>query len=146
VGLATLKQLSTDFTVLAEVNYQYFFAHTYSFTRYQFGAETRGNGALAYRAYGKRGVRLDLVAELVGLHLQRDRENAEVGGMSELRASGGDVLYGSLGMRAYLGRLALGLGLKRAMVKHLNEESEQQGSEGLESFRLAFAVSAAAQF
>jgi hypothetical protein len=145
-GLATLKQLSTDFTLLAEVNYQYFFAHTYSFTRYQFGAETRGNGALAYRAYGKRGVRFDLVAELVGLHLQRDRENSEAVGMEALRASGGDVLYGSLGLRAYLGRLALGLGVKRPVLKRLNEESDQQGSEGLENFRLAFAASATAQF
>jgi len=32
------------------------------------------------------------------------------------------------------------------MLKWLNEESNQQGSEGLENFRLAFAVSATAQF
>ena len=51
VGLATLKQLSTDFTALAELNYQYFMAHRYSFARYQFGAETRANGAVVYRAY-----------------------------------------------------------------------------------------------
>ena len=146
VGLATLKQLSTDFTFLAEVNYQYFLAHTYSYARYQFGAETRANGALAYRAYGKRGVRFDLVAELVGLLLQRDREDADGAGLAALQASGGDILYGSLGVRAYIGRLALGLGVKRAVLKRLNEESRQQGSEGLEKFRLAFAVSATAQF
>jgi hypothetical protein len=148
-GLATLKQLSTDFTLLAEINYLYFFTHTYSFTRYQFGVETRANGAVAYRLYGKRGARLDLVAELVGLHLQRDREDPDRNGPAALagvRATGGDIFYGSLAMRAYLGRLALGLGVKRAVLKRLNEESEQQGSEGLENFRLAFAVSATAQF
>jgi hypothetical protein len=149
VGLAALKQVSTDFTVLAELNYQYFFPHTYSFTRYQFGAETRANGAVVYRVYGKSGVRFDLVAELVGLHLQRDRENSDPnqpGALVRLQASGGNILYGCLGVRAFLGRLALGVGVKRAALKWLNEESEQQGSEGLEHFRLAFAVSATAQF
>jgi hypothetical protein len=147
VGLAVLKQLSTDFTLLAEINYQYFFPHTYSFTRYQFGAETRANASVAYRAYGKRGLRLDLVAELVGLDLKRDRERGDSGDtLVELQASGGDILYGSLGLRAYVGRLAFAVGVKRAVAKRLNEESEQQGAEGLENFRLAFAVSTTAQF
>ena len=148
LGLAVLKQLSTDFTGLAEINYQYFFAHDYSFTRYQFGAETRVNAALVYRAYAKRRVRLDLVAELVGLNLQRDREDEDLAGpgaMTSLRASGGNILYGSLGLRAYFGRIALGLGVKRAVWKRLNEASEQQGSEGLENFRLSFAVSGTVQ-
>jgi hypothetical protein len=149
IGLATLKQVSTDFTVLAEVNYQYFRAHRYSFTRYQFGAETRGNAALVYRAYGRSGLRLDLVAEVVDLYLQRDREESNLAGpaaMTALSASGGNVLYGSLAVRAYIGRIAVGLGLKRALLRHLNEGSEQQGSEGLENFRLALALSATAQF
>ena len=149
MGLTALKQLSTDFTIFAEINYQYFFPHTYSFTRYLFGAETRANTAVAYRAYGKRGLRLDLVAELVGLHLKRDRESTDSNGQTalvELQASGGDILYGNLGLRAYVGRFAFGVGMKRAMLKRLNEESEQQGSEGLENFRLAFAFSATTQF
>lgn len=148
VGLAVLKQLSTDFTGLAEINYQYFFAHDYSFTRYQFGAETRVNAALVYRAYAKRRVRIDLVAELVGLSLQRDREDEDLAGpaaMTSLRASGGNILYGSLGLRAYLGRIALGLGVKRALRKRLNEGSEQQGSEGLENVRVSFALSGTVQ-
>lgn len=33
------------------------------------------------------------------------------------------------------------LGMKRAVLKDLNEQSEQQGSEGLERFRAAFTVS-----
>jgi hypothetical protein len=144
-GLATLKQLSTDFTLLAELNYQYFFTHTYSFTRYQFGGETRANAALAYRAYGRSGVRVDLVAEAVNLYIQRDQEDlTQAGEPFPLRASGGEVLYGSLGVRAYLGRIALALGIKRPLLSQLNEQSEQQGSEGLENFRLSFALSATA--
>jgi hypothetical protein len=146
VGLATLKQLATDFTLLAEVNYQYFFTHTYSFTRYQFGGETRANAALAYRAYGRSGVRLDLVVEAVNLFIQRDREDlTQASEPFALRASGGDTLYGSLGVRAYLGRIALGLGIRRPVFSHLNEKSDQQGSEGLENFRLSFALSATAK-
>jgi hypothetical protein len=148
LGLAALKQLATDFTVLAEVNYQHFFARDYSFTRYRFGAETRVNAGLVYRAYGKGRVRLDVVAEVAGLNLQRDREDEDQGGpgaMVSLRASGGNILYGSLGLRAYFGRIALGVGMKRAVLKQLNEASEQQGAEGLENLRLSFALSGTVQ-
>jgi hypothetical protein len=148
MGLATLKQLGTDFTLLAEVNYQYFFPHTYSFARYKFGGETRTNAALAYRAYGRSGVRIDLVAEAVNLYIQRDREREDATGAEDLmalQASGGNILYGSLGVRAYLGRIALALGLKRPLLTRLNEQSEQQGAEGLENFRLSFALSATTQ-
>lgn len=146
-GLAALKQLSTDFTVLAEGNYQYFFPHDYRHARYQFGAETRINAAVVYRVYGKRGVRVDGIAELGGLRLQRDREQpAGTAAMTPLSASGGDVLYGTVGVRAYIGRVAVGGGIKRALASRLHEEPEQQGSEGLERFRLALAISATAQF
>jgi hypothetical protein len=146
VGVSALKQLSTDVTLLAEINYQYFFTHDYSFTRYRFGAETRANAAVAYRAYGKRRVRVDLVAELAGLHLQRDREDEDIGGpapMTALSASGGDILYGSAGTRFYLGPVALGIGVRRALLTRLNEASAQQGSEGLERYRLSFLMSVA---
>lgn len=147
VGLATLKQIHTDFTVLAELNYQYFFPHSYSFTRYKFGGENRANVALAYRAYGRRGVRVDLVAEAVNLYIQRDRERESPSDdLVALQASGGEIFYGSLGVRAYLGRIAMGLGIKRALLVRLNDESEQQGCEGLENFRLSFALSATTQF
>lgn len=149
LGLAVLKQLSTDFTLLAEVNYQYFFAHTYSFTRYKFGSETRANTTIAYRAYAKGRLRVDLVGELVGLNLQRDREDEDRDGpgtMTALSASGGNILYGSLGMRAYVGRVAVGIGAKLPLVGLLNEKSEQQGSEGLENFRASFALSTTVQF
>ena len=147
LGLAVLKQVSENFTALAEVNHQYFFPHDYSVVRYQFGAETRVNAAAAYRAYGKGRVRLDGVAELLGLNLPRDRQDDDLGGpdsMQALPASGGKILYLSLGVRAYLGRFSVGLGVKRALLKVLNEESQQQGSEGLENFRISLSIGTSA--
>jgi hypothetical protein len=143
LGLAVLKQIFTNFTALAEVNHQRFFAHGYSFTRYRFGAETRLNAAGGYRIYAKGRVRVDGVVELVGLHLRRDCEDDGQGSLTALSASGGTILYGSLGARLYLGRVAIAFGAKRAVLESLNEASEQQGSEGLENVRVSLSVSVA---
>jgi hypothetical protein len=143
LGLAVLKQLSTNFTALGDVSYQHFFTHNYSFTRYRFGAETRLNVAGVYRIYAKGRVRLDGVVELVGLNLRRDRQEDGQGSLTALSASGGTILYGSLGARLYLGRVAIALGAKRAVLKSLNQASEQQGSEGLENLRVSMSVGVA---
>jgi hypothetical protein len=143
LGLAALNQLTPNLTLLIEVNYQHFFSHDYSFVRYQFGGETRANVATACRLYAQGRVRIDGVAELLGLDLRRDRKDEDLDGpvaMQSLTASGGRILYGSLGVRAYLGRFSVGLGVKRAVLKALNEEAEQQGSEGLESFRISLSI------
>lgn len=142
LGLSALKQLSTNFTMLTEVNHQRFFTHSYSFTRYRFGAETRLNVAGVYRLFGRGKVRLDGVAELGGLNLQRDKED-EGEGLVGLSASGGTILYGGVGARLYLGRVGVALGARRALAKSLNEASEQQGSEGLENLRAFIAISVA---
>jgi hypothetical protein len=140
-GVAVLKQLTPDLTWLAEVNYQYFFAHTYPFTRYQFGAETRVNTAAVFRVHGSGRFRLDVSGELNGLHLQRDRERNDAGVLEPRLASGGAILYAGAGVRAYYGPVTVALGAKRAAAKDLNEQAEQQGSEGLEKFRATFTVS-----
>jgi hypothetical protein len=136
-GLTVLKQVSTDFTVLGEASYQYFFEQSYAGAglRYQFGGEGRVNAALSWRAWASGSSRIDLVPEVSFLSLARDRE----GGVP-LRASGGDVLYGQLGVRAALGPISLGVSVKRALATRLNEASEQQGSEGLEAYRAAIVV------
>jgi hypothetical protein len=146
LGLAALKQVSTNFTALAEVNHQRFFTHDYSFTRYRFGAETRANTAGVYRIHAKGRVRLDGVVELVGLNLQRDQQDDGQGSLVPLSASGGTILYGSLGARLYLGRAAIALGAKRALLKSLNQDSDQQGSEGLENVRVSLSLSVAGPF
>jgi hypothetical protein len=137
VGLTFLKQVSQDLTVMGELNYQYFFDRTYSEAgyRYQFGFETRANGAVAYRTWASGAYRIDLVPEVSVLNLQRDREDGVA-----LRASGGTVVYGQLGARAILGRVSVGAGVKRAVAKRLNEAADQQGSEGLESYRAALVI------
>jgi len=139
MGLVAMKQLATDLTLLVEANYQHFFAQRYAGTgsAYGFGGETRLNGALAWRAWASGASRLDLVPELSVLNLQRDREGATAGTLAALRASGGTILYGQLGARATFGALSLGASVKRAALKGLNEAADQQGSEGLESYRAA---------
>jgi hypothetical protein len=141
VDLSVMKQLTADLTWLADASYQYFAPHTYRFTRYQFGGETRLNTAAVYRVYGAGRFRLDLSGELNGLRLQRDQQRDAAGSMQPLRASGGTILYASAGVRAYSGPVSVALGVKRAAATSLNERASQQGSEGLERFRAAFTIS-----
>jgi len=141
LGLAAAKQLSADFTWLADASYQYFFPHTYPFTRYQFGAESRVNTAVAWRAVASSGFRLDVAGEVNFLHLQRDRESVDGGPLVPLQASGGGVLYAGLGVRAYLGRFSAALAARSSFARWLNEGSDQQGSEGLEWVRVALTLS-----
>jgi hypothetical protein len=75
------------------------------------------------------------------LNLQRDTEDGVA-----LQASGGTMLYGQLGVRATLGSFSLAASVKRAIVKGLNEEDEQQGSEGLENIRAALVLGYALRF
>lgn len=138
-GVAALKQLSPRLTALADASHQRFLPHTHDFTRYQFGAETRANAAAAWRAVARPGLRLDVVGELNGIRLERDREPGAAG-LEPLRASGGGILYMGVGARAGLGRLGVALAVKRAVLTALNEASEQQGSEGLEAFRATAVV------
>ena len=58
VGVAVMKQVTDDLTWLADANYQHFFPHTYDFTRYQFGGETRLDTSVWGRVMGRvaRGV------------------------------------------------------------------------------------------
>jgi hypothetical protein len=142
IGLATMKQLAADYTLLLEVNYQHFFTQDYASAgyAYRFGGEARLNGALAWRAYRAGTTRVDLVPELSVLKLQRDRTDEGTGVLAPMQASGGTILYGALGARATFGSLTLGVIVKSAIARRLNEESQQQGSEGLERFRAALVL------
>jgi hypothetical protein len=141
-GLSVLKQLSTDLSFLGEVNHQRFLDRGYGAAgyRYQFGAETRANAALAYRLWASGTRRIDLAPELSLLNLQRDRADG-----TALDASGGTILYGQLGARVTLGAFSIGASVKRAVARRLNEAAEQQGSEGLESYRAALVLGFAVQ-
>jgi len=148
IGVSFLKQLSTDWTVLGEVNYQHFFEQAYPGPglRYQFGAETRLNGALVYRVWASGARRVDVGGELSLLNLQRDRSDEGTGSVAPMQASGGTILYGQLGARVTLGSFVIGAGLKRAVASTLNEGAEQQGSEGLEDFRASLVIAYVPRF
>jgi hypothetical protein len=141
LGLAAAKQLSADFTWLADASWQYFLPHTYPFTRYQFGAEARVNTAVAWRAIASQGFRFDLASEVNFLHIQRDAESMDGGPLEPLQASGGNILYAGLGLRAYLGRFSAALAARTSFARWLNEQAAQQGSEGLEWVRVALTLS-----
>jgi hypothetical protein len=109
---------------------------------FQFGSEVRGNLAGVYELYGNTDSflsKVDGILELNYLHLDRDRENG-VG----LEATGGDILYLSPGFRLSFPALQnanLGVLVKVPAWKNLNEQSGQQGAEGLEKFRLITTLS-----
>jgi hypothetical protein len=140
VGVSVMKQLASSLTWLAEASTQHFFPHTYAFTRYQFGGETRLNTAAVYRVYGAGRLRLDVSGELNGLQLQRDLQRDGAGAMAPLQASGGTVLYAGAGVRVSYAPFSVALGVRRAALRSLNEAADQQGSEGLERFRAAFTI------
>lgn len=142
VGVAATKLLTPHLTYLAELNFQHFLENEYVFTTYQFGAETRLNNAVAWKVFGKSDWRGDMVAEANLLNLMRDRRMGASGRMEELDASGGFIAYATAGARLYWKHASAALGLKKAFVSFLNEGEDQQGSEGLENFRLMFTLSA----
>ncbi len=141
LGVSAAKQLSPDLTWLADASYQFFLPHTYPFTRYQFGAESRINTAIAWRAVATPGFRFDVAGEVNFLNLQRDQERNGAAVMEPLQASGGTILYAGLGVRAYVGRFSAALAARTSFARWLNEGAEQQGSEGLEWVRVALTLS-----
>ncbi len=138
-GVTATKMLSGRWTCNAELSGIWFQEHAYADgNRTRFGTETRFNTALIYRAYTdpERSLRVDLALEAQYLGLGRDRSN----GVSET-ATGGDMLYLMPGVRLYWERASIALGVKRPVWTDLNEESQQQGAEGREDYRLVLSGS-----
>ncbi len=115
------------------------------FTRrddFKFGNEYRFNLAAVQELYGKPEkfiAKIDGILELNLLHISRDEQGGE-----GLRATGGTILYVTPGMRFSFPRLQnanLGIAVKIPVYKNLNEQDEQQGSEGLEKFRAILTLS-----
>jgi hypothetical protein len=115
------------------------------FTRrddFRFGNEYRFNLAGVQELYGKPEkfvARIDGILEFNLLHIARDEQ-----GRQQLRATGGTILYLTPGMRFSLPKLQnanLGIAVKIPVLKSLNEQDEQQGSEGLEKYRAIMTLS-----
>lgn len=139
-GLTATRQLSDNATAVFEVNQIRFQTYEYdSGDRVRFGTENRLNGALSYRLMTDPAskFRLDGNVELNYLSLGRDVENG-IGA----EATGGDMIYGVVGVRLYKDNMSLGLALKKPIWTDLNEEDLQQGAEGKEKYRFIATFSA----
>jgi len=138
LGISAQRQLTRNFGIVAETSYQIFTEKD----NFKFGNEWKLNTAGVYELYGKAGGFLQTIngiLELNLLNIARDTENGQ-----GARASGGTILYLSPGMRFSFPKIQnanLGILVKIPILKNLNEESEQQGSEGLEKYRLILTLS-----
>jgi hypothetical protein len=138
-GLTATKPLTERLTWVGETSYIHFLEYEYDDgNRTRFGTEYRLNSAFTYRllTLPRSKLRLDAQLEANYLWLGRDETNG-----SGERATGGHMLYLLPGIRAYWWTTSVGLGVKFPTWTKLNEESEQQGAEGKEDYRLIFTVS-----
>ena len=138
-GLTATKMLAPRWTLNGELSGTWFQSYRYDDgVRAKFGTETRLNTALVYRARTdpERAQRVDAVLELQYLGLGRD----ETDGVGEA-ATGGDIVYLMPGVRLSIDRISLAAGVKFPVWTELNEESQQQGAEGKEDYRLVFSAS-----
>lgn len=139
-GMTATRQFSDNATAVFEAGQIRFRTYEYDDgNRVRFGTETRLNAALAYKlmANPETKFRLDGNVELNYLKLGRDVENG-VGAV----ATGGEMVYGVVGVRVYKDNMSLGLALKKPIWTDLNEESQQQGAEGKEKYRFIATFSA----
>jgi hypothetical protein len=139
LGLTATKTLSSRLTAVSEISSTTFSEYEYEddFSG-KFGSELRLNGALAGRLFSdpSAATRLDLNLEANYLRLGRDQTD----GVGE-EATGGKILYSTLGLRLTRESVSLAVGWKVPVWTDLNEEDLQQGAEGKESGRLLLTLS-----
>ncbi|QOR61821.1 transporter [Sulfurovum sp. ST-21] len=139
VGLSATKWFGGDTTLVFDTSYNTFFKSSYSDGgTMKFGDEIRANSALSYKFYSnmQKKLRVDGTVEANFLHLGRDRENGV-----DQTATGGDILYTTVGLRLFYESVSATVGVKVPVWKDLNEEALQQGAEGNERTRLIFTFS-----
>ncbi|MCL4503640.1 MAG: hypothetical protein M1438_17575 [Deltaproteobacteria bacterium] len=138
VGTSIGRNFAKSFTLIGETSYEIFAERA----GFKFGNEFRANLAGVYELYGNPKAfvsKIDGFLELNYLNLARDVENGE-----GQPATGGDILYLTPGLRFSFPKLwnaNLGLAVKVPVWKNLKEAGEQQGSEGLEKFRVIATLS-----
>ena len=138
LGATATKQLSSDLTTVADLSVIRFQENDFSGEKVKYGNEDRLNLAAVYKLHTnpKTKFRADGDLELNYLSLGRD----EVDGVGEA-ATGGQMIYAVIGTRLYKESASMGLGLKLPVWTDLNEEAQQQGAEGKESYRIIFTLS-----
>ncbi len=130
-GFSASRLMLPHFTLTADTSFKTFLKHNDS----KAGNEIRYNMAGGYEIFENQDgflSRLDIIAEANVLHLTKDQgEDGETD-----HDSGGSILYLSPGFRASIGKhISLGALFKMPTWQDLNNEHDQQGSEGLEDFR-----------
>ncbi len=134
LGTSLTKLWADRWTGVLDVSTIRFREHTYADGhRTRFGNEWHLNLALARRLVTRAasGTRWDAVLELDGLRIGRDVSD----GVPET-ATGGTILYLLPGLRLFKGPTSVACGVKVPLLKDLNEQPLQQGSEGTEHARL----------
>lgn len=143
-GVTATRQFSDDATATFDLSRMHFQRYRYADgNSMKFGTETRVNAALSHRlmTLPERRFRLDSNVELNYLNLGKDNDST-VGGLDP--NTGGDILYGVLGMRLYQDNMSLGLALKKPIWTRLNVTpgTVLQGAEGKEKYRFVTTFSA----
>jgi hypothetical protein len=149
-GMTATRQFSEKDTAVFEVNQIRFQKFSYDpdlifpagGQTMKFGTETRVNAALSHRllTLPERKFRLDGNVELNYLNLGKDTDQT-----GPIADSGGDILYGVIGMRLYQDNMSVGLALKKPIWAKLNNATPPvvlQGAEGKESYRFIATFSA----
>jgi len=139
-GLSATKWLGDKTTLVFDSSYNTFLEGSYSDGgTMEFGNEIRFNTALTYKLYANsdKKLRFDATIEANYLNLGRDVENSIA-----QEATGGDILYSTVGMRVFYQNISATLGVKMPVWKDLNEGHLQQGAEGNEDTRVVFTFSA----
>ncbi len=139
LGATATKMLGERLTLISNLSYLKFYENSYGDgLRYKFGDEVRFDIATTYTlaVRDRSKFRVDSLLELNFLNIERDEENGK-----KLTGSGGKILYTTLGFRFFYKDMSLGVGVKLPLWKKLNEEQEQQGSEGLEKYRAIITLS-----
>ncbi|MDR4503739.1 MAG: hypothetical protein MRK01_02975 [Candidatus Scalindua sp.] len=138
-GFSASKLVFPHFTLTTDTSFKTFLKYRDN----KAGNEIRFNLAGGFEVYENQDSflsRLDIITEANVLHLTKDQaENNKTD-----HDSGGTILYLSPGFRMSLGqRMSIGTLIKFPVWQSLNNESAQQGSEGLENYRavLTFTVS-----
>ena len=133
VGFNASRGILRSLSLIFDTSYDIFTQRE----NFKFGNEWRVNLAGVYELYGKPEKflsKIDGILELNFLNLARDWQGGE-----GQPATGGNVLYLSPGFRFAFPKLQnanLGLLIKIPIFKSLNEQDQQQGSEGLEKYRI----------
>ena len=135
LGFSASKMIFPYFTLIGDTSYNMFSQQNDG----KPGNEFRFNLACDYAIKDIEGTlsRLDIIAEANLLHLTKDLEADR----DQTNDSGGTILYLSPGFRATFGkRFSIGMLVKFSVWEDLNNESVQQGSEGLDSYRTIFTM------